>query len=102
MATIAVLGAGLLGSGFVTNLLDKGEDVVVWNRTASKLAPLVARGARAAASPADAARGAERVHLVLTADDAVDATIAALRPGLDEGVPVLDHSTNLPARVAER
>lgn len=102
MATIAVLGAGLLGSGFVTNLLDKGEDVVVWNRTAAKLAPLVARGARAAASPAEAVHGADRVHLVLTADDAVDATIAALRPGLGEGVPVIDHSTNLPARVAER
>ncbi|MFN7145467.1 MAG: NAD(P)-binding domain-containing protein, partial [Myxococcota bacterium] len=40
--------------------------------------------------------------LVLTADDAVDATIAALRPGLGEGVYVVDHSTNLPACVAER
>ncbi len=102
MATIAVLGAGLLGSGFVENLLAKGERVVVWNRTASKLAPLLEKGAVAAATPADAVRGAERVHLVLTADDAVDATIAALRPGLGEGVPVIDHSTNLPARVAER
>lgn len=102
MATIAVYGAGLLGSGFVENLLAKGERVVVWNRTPAKLAALVAKGAVAAADPAEAARGADRVHLVLTADDAVDATIAALRPGLGEGVPVLDHSTNLPARVAER
>jgi len=102
MATIAVLGAGLLGSGMVENLLAKGERVVVWNRTASKLAPLVAKGAVAAATPAEAVTGAERVHLVLTADDAVDATIAAFLPGLGQGVPVIDHSTNLPARVAER
>lgn len=100
--TIAVLGTGLLGSGMVENLLAKGERVVVWNRTASKLAPLVEKGAVAAASPAEAVRGAARVHLILTADDAVDATIAALRPGLADGVYVVDHSTNLPARVAER
>ena len=63
MATIAVYGAGLLGSGFVENLLAKGERVVVWNRTPAKLAALVAKGAVAAADPAEAARGAERVHL---------------------------------------
>ena len=55
-----------------------------------------------AASPADAVRGADRVHLVLTADDAVDAVIEALRGALGEGVFVVDHSTNLPTRVAER
>src|SRR5262245_23983759 len=102
MATIAVLGTGLLGAGMVENLLAKGERVVVWNRTAAKTAPLVAKGAVAAADPAEAVRGADRVHLVLTADDAVDATIAALRPGLAAGVYVIDHSTNLPGRVAER
>ncbi len=102
MATIAVLGAGLLGSGVVENLLAKGERVVVWNRTAGKVAPLVAKGAIAAGDPAAAVAGALRVHLVLTADDAVDATIEALRPGLTAGTPILDHSTNLPERVAER
>ncbi|MDP2309518.1 MAG: NAD(P)-binding domain-containing protein [Pseudomonadota bacterium] len=102
MATIAVLGAGLLGSGMVENLLAKGERVVVWNRTAAKLAPLVEKGAAAAPDAASAVAGADRVHLVLTADDAVDATIAALRPGLAAGTPILDHSTNLPDRVAER
>ncbi|MBK8975984.1 MAG: NAD(P)-dependent oxidoreductase [Planctomycetes bacterium] len=102
MTNIAVLGAGLLGSGMVENLLAKGRQVRVWNRTADKLAPLVAKGAIAAAAPADAVRGCERVHLVLAEDAAVDAVVAALRPGLGAATPVLDHSTNLPARVAER
>jgi 3-hydroxyisobutyrate dehydrogenase-like beta-hydroxyacid dehydrogenase len=102
MATIAVLGAGLLGAGFVENLLAKGESVRVWNRTAAKLAPLVEKGAVAAESPADAVAGAERVHLILTADDAVDETIGRFLPSLPAGVPILDHSTNLPARVRER
>lgn len=102
MTTVAVLGTGLLGSGFVHSLLQKGNSVRVWNRSQDKLAPLAQAGATAAADPAAAVRGAERVHLVLTADDAVDAVVAALRPGLGNGVPVLDHSTNLPARVEQR
>lgn len=102
MATLAVLGTGLLGSGFVDNLVQKGHQVRVWNRTQAKLEPLLQRGALAATDPADAARGADRVHLVLAEDDAVDAVVAALRPGLGDGTPLLDHSTNLPARVAAR
>jgi 3-hydroxyisobutyrate dehydrogenase-like beta-hydroxyacid dehydrogenase len=42
------------------------------------------------------------VHLVLTEDSVVDSVIAALRPGLGTGVPVIDHSTNLPAKVKAR
>jgi 3-hydroxyisobutyrate dehydrogenase len=99
---IAVLGTGLLGSGMVEHALGRGESVRVWNRTASKTAALVAKGAVAAATPAEAVAGCERVHLVLAEDDAVDAVIAELRPGLGNDVLVLDHSTNLPARVAER
>ena len=102
MASIAVLGMGLLGRGFAENLLSKGHTVTVWNRTASRCAPLVDKGATAADSPADAVRGAERVHLILTDDAVVDSVIEALRPGLGDGVPVVDHSTNLPAGVAAR
>ena len=102
MTTIALLGTGLLGAGMVENLRAKGHDVRIWNRTAAKLAPLVQRGAVAAANPADAVRGASHVHLVLAEDDAVDAVIAQLRPGLGRDVPVIDHSTNLPQRVAAR
>lgn len=102
MATIAALGMGLLGSGFAEHMLALGHTVRVWNRTAARCAPLVEKGAVHAETPADAARGADYVHLILSADAAVDAVIAQLRPGLAEGTPILDHSTNLPAAVAER
>ncbi len=102
MTKLAVLGTGLLGSGVVENLLAKGQAVRVWNRSRPKLAPLVARGAVACDTPAAAVAGCARVHLVLAEDDAVDAVVSALRPGLGAGVPILDHSTNLPARVAAR
>ena len=102
MATVAVLGMGLLGSGFAENLLRLGHTVRVWNRTASRCAPLVAQGAQQADTPADAVSGAERVHLILAADASVDSVVAQLRPGLAAGTPILDHSTNLPAAVAAR
>jgi len=102
MAHVAVLGTGLLGTGFSENLLSKGTDVVVWNRTPDKLSPLLARGARAAASPAEAMHGAARVHLILTADDAVDAVLDAAEPAWTPDVWVIDHSTSLPERVAAR
>jgi 3-hydroxyisobutyrate dehydrogenase len=102
MTTIALLGTGLLGAGMVENLLAKGHTVRVWNRTATKLASLVAKGAIATATPAECVRGAARVHLVLAEDTAVDAVITQLRAELGPNVPVIDHSTNSPAKVKAR
>jgi 3-hydroxyisobutyrate dehydrogenase len=102
MDTIAVLGAGLLGAGFVERMLELGHPVRVWNRTASKLDALVAKGAVRAETPGEAVHGAVRVHFVLSEDDAVDAVLAACRGHLGAGVAIYDHSTNLPERVAAR
>jgi 3-hydroxyisobutyrate dehydrogenase len=102
MATMAVLGMGLLGRGFAERALEQGHTVRVWNRTAAKCAPLVEQGAEAAESPADAVRGVDRVHLVLAEDFAVDQVVDALIPGLTDGTPVIDHSTNSPSGVVER
>ncbi len=102
MSTVAVLGAGLLGTGFIENLLAQGHTVRAWNRSASKLDAVAAKGATVAATAAEAVSGAERVHLVLAEDSAVDSVLAAARPGLRAGVPVFDHSTNRPDKVAER
>jgi 3-hydroxyisobutyrate dehydrogenase len=102
MSTIAVLGTGLLGTGFAQRMLSLGHTVRVWNRTAARCAPLADEGAVLAATPADAVEGAEYVHLILSADRAVDAVLEQLRPSLAADTPILDHSTNLPAGVAAR
>ena len=102
MTTIAFLGTGLLGSAFVEAAVQRGDQVTVWNRTADKARALEAIGARAAATPADAVRGAERVHLVLKDDAVVDAVIAQLRPGLGADAVIVDHTTTQPALTAER
>ncbi len=54
MADITVIGLGPLGAALARTLVESGHDTVVWNRSASRVAPLVAAGARAAASPAEA------------------------------------------------
>ncbi|MEQ1691285.1 MAG: NAD(P)-dependent oxidoreductase [Gemmatimonas sp.] len=102
MRHVAVLGTGLLGSAFAEGLLSRGSAVTVWNRTREKAEPLAAFGARIADTPDAAVRGADRVHLVLLDDDAVEAAIAALRPGLSARVVIIDHSTTQPARTAAR
>jgi 3-hydroxyisobutyrate dehydrogenase len=71
----------------------KRHAVTVWNRTREKAERLTAFGAQVADTPADAVRGAERVHLVLKDDAVVDAVIEALRPGLADGTIIVDHTT---------
>jgi 3-hydroxyisobutyrate dehydrogenase len=90
---IAFFGMGLLGSNFVRALRRRGEDVHVWNRSPAKATALEAEGARAFADPAEAARGAVRVHLTLTDDAAVDDVLERARPGLAGDVVIVDHST---------
>lgn len=100
--TVAYLGTGLLGSAFVEAAVGRGEAVTVWNRTAEKARALAPLGVRVASTPADAVRDATRVHLVVTDDEVVERVLEALRPGLAAEAVILDHSTTLPARTAER
>jgi 3-hydroxyisobutyrate dehydrogenase-like beta-hydroxyacid dehydrogenase len=102
MTRIAYLGTGLLGSGFVEAACGRGDQVTVWNRTRAKADALTAFGAVVADSPADAVRGADRVHLVLRDDAVVEEVIAAMRPGLSSDTIVVDHTTTRPDLTAER
>jgi len=99
---ITFLGTGLLGSNFVRALRRRGEDVRVWNRTLAKARLLEADGAKAFEDPAQAVRGAARVHLSLSDDAAVDDTLARARPGLGDGVTIVDHTTTSVAGAAAR
>lgn len=90
---IAFYGMGMLGSGFVRALRRRGEDVHVWNRSPDKARALEADGAKAFADPAEAARGAARVHLTLSDDAAVDAVLDRIAPGFGPGVVIVDHTT---------
>jgi 3-hydroxyisobutyrate dehydrogenase len=90
---IAFYGMGLLGSNFVRALRKRGEEVHVWNRTHAKAAALEKDGATAFADPAEAARGAARIHLTLSDDATVDDVLERARPGFAPGVVLVDHTT---------
>jgi len=102
MADIAFLGTGLLGAAFAQAAAQRGDSVTAWNRSPHKVKALAQFGVKAAATAADAVRGASRVHLVLKDDAVVDAVIAAARDGLAPDAIVFDHSTTLPVFTAER
>ncbi len=102
MANIAFLGTGLLGGAFAEAATQRGDTVTAWNRSAGKVKALGQFGVKAAATPADAVRGATRVHLVLKDDAVVEEVIAAARPGLAPQAVIIDHTTTLPQQTAER
>jgi 3-hydroxyisobutyrate dehydrogenase len=102
MSHIAFLGTGLLGGALAEAAAKRGDHVTAWNRTAEKARALSQFGVRVAATPADAVRGAARVHLVLKDDAVVEDVIAALRPGLARNAIILDHTTTQPAPTAAR
>jgi 3-hydroxyisobutyrate dehydrogenase len=102
MSTITFLGTGLLGSAFAEAAAQRSDTVTAWNRTAKKAQALAQFGVKPAATPADAARGASRVHLVLKDDGVVEEVIAAARAGLSPEAVIVDHSTTLPALTAAR
>lgn len=102
MAHITFLGTGLLGSAFAEAAARRGDTVTVWNRSPAKAEALKAFGVVVAATPADAVRGASRVHLVLKDDAVVEEVLAAAAGALSPGAVVLDHTTTLPASTAAR
>jgi 3-hydroxyisobutyrate dehydrogenase len=90
---VAFLGMGLLGTNFVRAMINKGEKVQVWNRTASRATALEQYGAIAKTSPAEAVKGADRIHLTLKDDASVDEILTTAAPGLQPGAAIIDHTT---------
>ena len=73
---IAMIGLGGMGAGLATRLLESGRQVSVYNRTASAADPLVAKGARRAATPAEAVAPGGLVITMLANDEAVESVAA--------------------------
>lgn len=89
----AFLGMGLLGSNFVKAMLQKGETVQVWNRTASKAQALEAFGAKFFEDIHEAVKDADVIHLTLKDDAVVDEVLANASGALKPGAAIIDHTT---------
>ncbi len=101
MPTVAFLGLGAIGTPMARHLVAPEFSLAVWNRTASKAAAFASEhGVRHAATPADAARGADVVitcfptsHDVVSLLDGPDGLIA----GMAKGSVLLDCTSGDPA-----
>jgi 3-hydroxyisobutyrate dehydrogenase-like beta-hydroxyacid dehydrogenase len=93
---VAMAGLGLMGTPIATRLQAAGHDLAVWNRSGGRGDELVAAGARRAASPAEAAKGAEVVFVMVTDDAAVKAVVGGVLEGAAPGTVIVDMSTVLP------
>lgn len=80
--SVAVLGLGEMGTALATALLDAGYLVTVWNRSAGKTEPLVAKGAAAAATPDAAVRDAEVVIVNVKGGDVAARLLGEVGAGL--------------------
>ncbi len=69
---LGYIGIGLMGKPMVLRLLAAGHEVTVWNRSRDKLAPVLEKGAKEAASPAEVARAAEIVMMCVTDQKAAE------------------------------
>ena len=63
---VAVAGLGRMGAAMAARLIEKGNEVQVWNRSPAKAAELVAAGGKLAATPAAAAANADIIVTMLT------------------------------------
>ncbi len=96
---IAFIGLGIMGLPMAWHLLKAGFPLTVYNRTASRASDLVRAGARQAATPAEAAPGADFVISIVT--DGPDVEQVLLGPdgavhGAQHGAVFIDMSTISP------
>ncbi|HEV8633777.1 MAG TPA: NAD(P)-dependent oxidoreductase [Chloroflexota bacterium] len=107
ITSVGFIGLGIMGRPMAHNLLRAGFRLAVWNRSRPAVDELVAAGASAADSPADAARRSQLTITMLP--DSPDVEAVALGPdgvlaGAAPGSFYVDMSTVAPSvarRVAE-
>ncbi|MEM8732555.1 MAG: NAD(P)-dependent oxidoreductase [Pseudomonadota bacterium] len=97
MAQVAFLGLGVMGYPMAGHLQAKGHQVTVFNRTKTKAEAWVAEhGGQAAATPAQAAQGAEFVMSCVGNDDDLRSVCVGETgafAGMGEGSVFIDHTT---------
>jgi 3-hydroxyisobutyrate dehydrogenase len=102
--SVAFLGLGTMGGGMAARLLDTRGPIAVWNRHRAKADVLAARGAHVAASPRDAADGAD-VVIAMVADDAASRRVwladDGVLAGVKRGAVLIESSTVSPPWIDE-
>jgi 3-hydroxyisobutyrate dehydrogenase-like beta-hydroxyacid dehydrogenase len=105
---LGFVGTGTMGAPMASCLIDAGHELMVYDVRPAATAALVARGARAAESPAEVARASAVVFTSLPGPHEVEHAVldssTGILAGLAAGGAYIDMTTNAPAvarRVAE-
>lgn len=85
---VTVLGLGLMGQALADTFVREGHPTTVWNRTAAKAGPLVAKGAQLADSVADAVAASPLVVVCVLDYDALHELLDPVAGALDGRVLV--------------
>jgi 3-hydroxyisobutyrate dehydrogenase len=96
---VGLIGLGLMGRPMAANLLKKGFEVTVWNRTASRAEPLEAQGAHVAATPHAAAAAVDILITIVSDPPALEQVLwgeNGVLSGLQRGSVLVDSSTVSP------
>ena len=97
MAKVAFLGLGVMGFPMAGHLQKAGHQVTVYNRTAARAAAWVEKhGGKSAATPAEAAKGAEIVFACVGNDDDLRSILKGAEgafAGMGKGALFVDHTT---------
>ncbi len=96
---VGFVGLGIMGQGMARNLLKAGYNVRVWNRTSSRMDPLIEAGATAGASPADVAANCDIIAVCVSDTPDVEEVILGengILSGVHAGALVIDFSTISP------
>lgn len=93
---VGVIGLGLMGKPMAENILKKGFPLTVFNRTSSKVKPLVEKGAVAAKIPAELAKKSDVIITMVTASSDVEDVLFGnhgVIEGAHKDLVVVDMST---------
>lgn len=90
-----------MGSALAEAMARRGNRVTAWNRTVAKARALEGFRIRVAETVPEAIGGAERVHVMLSDDAAVDSVLDAAGEALRSAL-VVDHSTTSPGGTLAR
>jgi 3-hydroxyisobutyrate dehydrogenase len=101
---IGWIGTGVMGSSMCGHLIDAGYQTTVYNRSKDKLAPLVAKGAKAAESPKAVAEASDVVFTIVGYPSDVRAVTLGpdgILEGAKSGSVIVDMTTSEPALAVE-
>ena len=105
---LGFVGTGTMGAPMALCLIDAGHELTVYDTRPAATAPLAARGAREAGSPAEVGRHSEVVFTSLPGPREVEYAVldsaTGILAGLAAGGAYIDMTTNAPAvarRIAE-